>query len=401
MPESISVFENALKGIRVLDLTRVLAGPYCTRILADFGAEVIKIQSKRTARGAESNGTPYFNAWNRGKRSITLNLDLPEARDLFLALVKISDLVIENFSPRVMSNWNLNYGRLKEIKSDLIMLSMSAAGQTGPWKDLVAFAPTIHSLSGMTHLTSFSEDSPYGPGFAYSDIIAGLFGVFSILNALECREKTGSGLFIDLSEYEAMSYLIGPALIETFANSNPVKPSGNSSSYINAAPHGCYKCSGEDEFCVIAVFNDSEWAALCDVLGNPSWTNEERFSSVEKRSDNATALDQLIQEWTESFSAEEVVTLLQNAKVSAGIVQNAQDLAMDTQLKFRNFFVDIDHPLLGVHKTDTFPVLFDGNRIKSLKPSPLLGEDNEYVFKDLLNLDQEKIESYINKGIIL
>ncbi|MBN2062981.1 MAG: CoA transferase [Deltaproteobacteria bacterium] len=400
MSESASIFANALRGIRILDFTRVLAGPYSTRVLADFGAEVIKIQSKRTARGAESNGNAYFKAWNRGKLSITLNMEMPEARDLFTEILKISDIVIENYSPRVMKNWDIEYDRLKEIKSDIIMLSMSAAGHTGPWKDLVAFAPTIHSLSGMTYLTSFCEGSPSGPGFAYSDIIAGLYGVFSILSALEYREKTGKGLYIDLSEYEAMSSVIGPAVIDEFAHCNLVAPSGNSPCYVTAAPHGCYKCSGENEFCVIAVFSESEWRALCDVLGNPTWTNEERFSSMEKRLDNNLALDQMIQEWTKSLRAEEVVKRLQGAKVPAGIVQDAKDLADDPQLKSRNFFIDIEHPSLGATKTDTYPVLFNGRRVKTLRPPPLLGEDNDYVYKNLLGLNPEEIQSYIKREVI-
>src|SRR3990170_8036751 len=144
-----------LKGLRVLDFTWMLAGPYATRILADFGAEVIKVQSKKTAKGAESNITGHFNTWNRNKRSITLDMAYPEARDLILKLTGISDVVIENFSPRVMSNWGLNYEKLKEVRPDLIMVSMSAMGQTGPWNDYVAFGPTLHALSGLTHLTSF------------------------------------------------------------------------------------------------------------------------------------------------------------------------------------------------------------------------------------------------------
>ena len=156
--------QGILKGLRILDFTWVLAGPYATRILADFGAEVIKVQSKKTAGGVESNLTGYFSHWNRNKRSITLDMSHPEAKEIVLRLARISDVVIENFSTRVMSNWGLDYDRLKEVKPDLIMVSMSAMGQTGPWKDFVAFGPTLQALSGLTYLTSFAQESPLGIG---------------------------------------------------------------------------------------------------------------------------------------------------------------------------------------------------------------------------------------------
>ena len=156
--------QGILKGLRILDFTWVLAGPYATRILADFGAEVIKVQSKKTAGGAESNLTGYFSHWNRNKRSITLDMSYPEAKEIVLRLARISDVVIENFSTRVMSNWGLDYERLKEVRPDIIMVSMSGMGQTGPWKDFVAFGPALQALSGLTYLTSFAQESPLGYG---------------------------------------------------------------------------------------------------------------------------------------------------------------------------------------------------------------------------------------------
>jgi crotonobetainyl-CoA:carnitine CoA-transferase CaiB-like acyl-CoA transferase len=170
--------QGILKGLRILDFTWVLAGPYATRILADFGAEVIKVQSKKTAGGVESNLTGYFSHWNRNKRSITLDMSHPGANEIILRLARISDVVIENFSTRVMSNWGLAYDRLKEVKPDLIMVSMSAMGQTGPWKDFVAFGPALQALSGLTYLTQHQE-SPLGVGYAYADLVAGLYAALA------------------------------------------------------------------------------------------------------------------------------------------------------------------------------------------------------------------------------
>jgi crotonobetainyl-CoA:carnitine CoA-transferase CaiB-like acyl-CoA transferase len=278
---NIAMNQGILKGLRVLDFTRVLAGPYATRILGDFGAEVIKVQSKKTAVGAESNATGYFNHWHRNKRSITLDMSYPEAKGIVLELVKISDLVIENFSPRVMSNWGLDYERLKEVNPDLIMLSMSAMGQKGPWKEDVAYGPTLQALSGLTYLTSFTKESPMGMGYAYADPIAGIYATFAILSALEYRDRTGKGLYIDLSEYEAVCSLLGPTLLDSSMNRRNILPQGNRSVDLPAAPYGCYQCSGIDRWCVIAVFDETEWEVSA-VSGHPDWTKR-RFSTLSKR----------------------------------------------------------------------------------------------------------------------
>ena len=389
-----------LNGLRVLDFTWMLAGPYATRILADFGAEVIKIQSKKTAKGVESNLTGYFNNWNRSKRGITLDMSYSEAKEIVLELTRISDVVIENFSPRVMTNWGLNYNKLSEVNSNLIMVSMSAMGQTGPWKDFVAFGPTLQALSSLTYLTSFSEEAPMGLGYAYADTIAGLYAAFAVLAALEYRDRTGKGQYIDLSEYEALCTLMGPALLDVLANHREIKPQGNRSDDIPAAPYGCYKCLGTDRWCVIAVFDEVEWQALCKVMGYPDWIKEERFSTLSKRKEHAEELDGLLGQWTVQHVPEEIVKLLQEAGVPAGVVQNAEDLSKDPQLIAREFFVHLRHPTLGETISDASPIKFKESSTIGWKAAPLLGEDNRYVYMDLLGLTESKLFSYIERGIM-
>jgi crotonobetainyl-CoA:carnitine CoA-transferase CaiB-like acyl-CoA transferase len=389
-----------LSGVRVVDLTRVLAGPYATRILADFGAEVIKVQSSKTATGAEANTSVYFSAWNRNKRSITLDLSKPEARELFLKLSAISDIVIENFSPRVMANWGLQYQSLTAVNPELIMVSMSAMGQTGPWKDSVAFGPTIHALSGLTYLTSFNEDAPLGPGYAYGDIVAGLYAVIAILAALEQRDSQGKGQYIDLSEYEALSGLMGPTLMDVALNQREVLPQGNGSHYLPAAPHGCYRCSGRDNWCAIAVFTDDEWQALKGVMGNPEWAKQERFSERSSRKRHALELDTLLEQWTVKHDPKAVMQILQQAGVPAGIVQSAEDLAQDPHLSARGYFVRSEHTGRGLAMADAFPATFTGTKTPRWKAAPLLGEDNRYVFIELLGLKERELSSYAERGII-
>jgi len=392
--------QGILNGLRILDFTWVLAGPYATRILGDFGAEVIKVQSKKTARGAESNLRDYFVHWNRNKRSITLDMNFPEAKEIVLKLTKRSDVVIENFSPRVMSNWGLDYERLKEVRPDLIMVSMSGMGRTGPWKDLVAFGPTLQALSGLTYLTSFTKDSPMGLGYAYADPVSGLYAALGVLAALEYRDRTGIGQYIDLSEYEAICTLMGPALLDASLNGKDIPPQGNRSEDIPAAPYGCYQCSGIDRWCVMGVFDETEWENLCDLLGRPDWTREERFSNLPKRKENEEELNHLIEQWTRQYTPEALVSSLQQAGIAAGIVQNAEDLANDPQLMARDFFVPLDHPVLGKTVSDASPIKFKNNPWVEWKAAPLLGEDNRYVYMELLGFTETEFSSYIEKGII-
>jgi len=391
------VTKGILTGVRILDFTRVLAGPYATRLLADFGAEVIKIQSRKTATGAESNTSGYFNTWNRNKRSITLDMNYSEARKLVLRLTAISDVVIENFSPRVMLNWELDYKRLKDVRPDLIMVSMSGMGQTGPWKDFVAFGPTIQALSGITSLTSFSKDSPTDLGYSYADHIAGLYAALAVLAALEYRDRTGQGQYIDVSEYEAMCTLMGPALLDASVNSGDVLSQGD---YVPAAPYGCYRCSGADNWCVIATFNDAEWKALCNTIGRTDLIRDEKFLTLKKRKENVAELDHLIGEWTAKYTAEEIVGLLQKSDVPAGVVQNAEDMAKDPQLMARESFVTLKHPVLGSTVSDRGPIKFNDFSAFDWKAAPLLGEDNQYVFTELLGLKESELSMYIEKGIV-
>lgn len=390
----------ALQGVRILDFTRVLAGPYATRILADFGAEVIKVQSGKTAHGTESNIGAHFNIWNRNKRSITLNLDYPEAREVALRLVAISDVVIENFSPRVMSNWGLAYDALKAVKTDLIMASLSGMGQTGPWKDHVAFGATVQALGGLNYLTAYDKETPIGPGYAHADAIAGLYGALAVLAALEYRASTGMGQYIDLSEYEAAATLIGPALLASIANDAEVFPGGNQSEAELAAPYGCFRCRGKDQWCVIAIFNQTQWQSLCKVLFHPPGIDMSEFSSHFLRKKGAVALRERIEQITSQYPAARLVALLQAEGVPAEVIQDAESLARDPHLLARDAYVRLPHPVLGETVSDRSPIRFSEGGEPKWKSAPSLGEANRYVFIDLVGLSVGEYASYVEKGII-
>ena len=389
-----------LDGIRIIDFTWILAGPYATRILADFGAEVIKIQSEKIATGTELNTSPEFATWNRNKLGITLNMDHPEARELVLKLVSISDVVIQNFSSRVIENWGLTYEVIKKVNPAIIMLNLSGMGMTGPWKNYVALSDTVEALSGLTYLSSYDKVNSTVIGYAHSDIVAGLFSTLAILSALEHRRLTELGQYIDISEFETTCALLGPAILN-FTTSNHIPfPQGNKTDYINAAPYGCYKCLGNDKWCVIAVFNDAQWFQLCRIMGEPQWTQQSRFCTIAKRKKYKKAVDKHIEEWTSRQAPAKMMQLLQDSHIPYSIVNNIQDLDNNSHLQQRNSFVSQSHPVLGMVKMDSTPLKLSRTPFSLRKAAPLIGEDNIYVFQNMLGMDYGTIMQYIKKGII-
>ena len=386
-----------LHNIRILDFSWVLAGPYATRILADFGAEVIKIQplipeaEDRFTRG-------YYNAWNRNKRGITLNMNKAQGVALARKLVGISDAVVENFAPRVMANWGLDYDNLKGIKPDIIMLNMSVMGNSGPWRDYAGFGPAVQAFSGITRLTSYPGKPPSGLGHAYADHIAGLFAAMALLSALEYRQKTGEGQNIDISQVEAMASLLGSAFLEYAFTGKPPEPAGNRSG--EAAPHGVYRCRGEDRWCAIAVFSDRQWLGFKKALGNPSWAEEKKWATVPARLEQAEQLDMLVEEWTSQHTAEEVMALLQAQGVAAGVVQDAEDIARDPQLRARDLFIELEHPELGKTVSDATPIKLSRTPAGYHRAAPTVGQDNAYVYRELLGMSENEVAELRQQGVI-
>ncbi|MFC1982450.1 CaiB/BaiF CoA transferase family protein [Chloroflexota bacterium] len=387
-----------LHNIRILDFTWVLAGPYATRLLADFGAEVIKVQPLISSEAKDKFARGYYNTWNRNKLGITLNLNKPQGMALAKRLVSISDAVAENFAPRVMANWRLDYDSLKLVKPDIIMLSMSTMGQTGPWRDYAGFGPTVQAFSGITCLTSFPGKPPIGLGYSYADHAAGLFASLALLGALEYRRRTGEGQHIDISQVEAMTSLLGDAVLDYTMNGNEAVPVGNGSSV--AAPHNVYRCRGDDRWCAIAVFTDEEWQGFKQALGNPSWAEAERFATSSSRLENNQEIDSLVAEWTAQHTAEEAMSLLQGQGVAAGVVQSAEDLTKNPQLKARDFFVELEHPELGETVSDAAPIKLSNNPARYIQTAPTPGQDNDYIYQQLLGMSKEEMIELRENGAI-
>ena len=391
------ITQPILHSIRILDFTWVLAGPYATRILADFGAEVIKIQPLLPEEeDAFTKG--YYNTWNRNKLGVTLNLNKPQGVAIAQRLVAISDAVVENFTPRVMANWRLDYDSLTKIKTDIIMLSMSTMGQTGPWRDYVGFGPTVQAFSGITYLTSFPGKPPLGLGYSYADHVAGLMATLALLGALEYRRRTGEGQYIDVSQVEAMASLLGDTVLDYTSNGKSAEPMGNSSS--EAAPYGVYRCQGDDRWCAIAVYTDEEWQGFKQALASLAWAEDSRFATLSSRLEYADELNQLVEGWTRQHTAEEVMTLLQRRGVASGVVQDARDLADDLHLKQRGFFIALEHSELGKTMSEATPIRLSDTPARYSQAAPIQGQDNDYIYKELLGMSEDEMASLREQGVI-
>ena len=375
--------QPVLKGLRILDFSWVLAGPYATLILADFGAEVIKIQPLLPEKeDAFSRG--YYNTWNRNKLGISLNLEKAEGQKIVRRLIALSDAVVENFSPRVMDNWGLDYPALHKIRPDIIYLRMSAAGHTGPRQDYIGFGHTVQASSGLTSLSSYPGQAPLGLGFSIADHVAGLYAAISLLGALEYRQKTGQGQCIDLALNETMTTLMADNILEYTRKSK-------SDSTDRPAPQGIYRCQVNNSWIAVTVNTETEWESLKQALGNPAWADQPDFSSQIARIQNCQALDNFIQSWTQSHDAFEVMAIFQSYGIAAGVVQNAAALAADPQLKARGFFFE---------QAQSSPIRLSDCPVEYRKAAPQKGEDNDYVYRQLLGLSSAEIEQLKNSGVI-
>ena len=402
-----------MEGVRVLDLTKAYAGPIGTRVWADMGAEVIKIESiqridmpTRVISYAENE--PGEDPWNRGgyfhrlnvnKYGITLDLNNPKGVEIFKKLVKISDVVAENYSPRTMKNFGLDYEVLKGIKPDIIMVSMSGFGNTGPERDYVAYVPVMEA-AGLSSISGFADGMPMPTGTGYGDWLLGMAGAAAVLAALFYRRKTGKGQHIDVSGREAIITHIPEAVLDYTMNGRVWERMGNR--HPSMAPHGCYRSKDEEGQVTIAVSSDEEWKALCKAMGDPPWTKEERFASALGRWQNQDELDGLIEEWTGQRDSHETMRILQQAGVPAGVVNNPKEVLLEPHLLERRFFRVIEHhPDVGKRPQPMqMPAKFSGSWGGPLKPAPRVGEHNEYILGELLEMSTQEIASLEEENVI-
>jgi benzylsuccinate CoA-transferase BbsF subunit len=402
---------GALSGVKVLEFGGMLAGAVTTKHLALMGAEVIKVESSKRMDitrvqhpgahvaliDAAPTDTFMTNETNLNKLDVTLNLSHPEGVLLARRLVAISDVLVENFRPGVMDRIGLGYQALKEMKSDLVMLSVSMAGGNGPEAHYTGYAPIFSALGGVGHLTGY----PDGPATEIRfpvDVMVGTTAAFAILAALIHRQQTGEGQHIDLSAREAASCLISDSIMDYTMNGRNQSREGNRDEVM--APHNCYACMGEDKWISIAVKTEDEWSALCQTMGNPPWARDKRFADGASRWSNQEILDTYISEWAAQYTHYELMGILQKARIAAVPSFNAEELCSDPHLNERGLLVVVDHSTLGAQTVFSPPAKLSLTPAEVLSPGPALGQHNHYVFKELLNLSEQEITDLMESEVI-
>ena len=417
-----------LNGIRVVDLSRVFAMPYAGAYLADLGAEVIKVDccqaqfvdTTRTLNGPYPDNDPgelyweragTFQTLNRGKRSITLDLRSGDAIGILKQLVSVSDIVLENFTPRVMQRFGLDYANLRAVKPDLIMVSNTGYGHSGPWSNFGAMATALEPTHGTGAFMGYLDPGPDGRlhdggipnkmGNSYTDFLASWTAQLAVIASLIHRSRTGKGMWVDLAMYQVGSSFIGEGILDFAFNGRRTRRMGNRDHTMS--PHGCYPCLGQDEWVTIAVRDDRDWEACCQALGQPSLAGDSRFAHPTDRHSHQDELDEIISRWTSTQSQYQIMEALQSAGVPAGPVLNAKALLADPQYRARGFFQPADHADetgLGRKEYVGRGWSLSESLINPIRPAPMLGEANDYVLNRMLCLNDEEIQRLKDAGTV-
>ena len=408
-----------LKNYRVLDLSRIWAGPYCTKLMADMGAEIIKMESLSVydshrgpinpARGiaAYPDGEPGDEPWNRNgwfnclhlsKYGITLELTSETGRNVFDQLVSISDVVIENFRQGSLERLGYSYETLRRLRPDLIYVSMPAFGNSGPWQKYLAYGIGQEQLSGMAHMTGYRGEGPMKSGINHGDPITGSHAAGVLLAALRYRKRTGKGMYIDVSQQESAVSLIGADVLAYQLTGEEPQRRGNRSPYF--APHNSYRCAGEDRWVAIAVTNDEEWRQLAQLVGGSELSADPRFATLAGRLENEDQLDDLISGWTVDKKVYDLCHLLQREGVPASPVMGGPDLLADPHYAARGTFVRVNHEQVGEKTYPGIPWKMSATPGKARWASPTLGQHNRQIYGELLAMPTDDITALEEQGII-
>jgi benzylsuccinate CoA-transferase BbsF subunit len=411
-PDPVTPRRRPLEGIRIADFTWIGAGSFATKMLADAGADVIKIESgerldslrvappfKDKIKGVNRSG--YFSDRNTSKRSFALNLKDPRARDVVLRIIEKSDVVANNFTPGVMERLRLDYEHVRAVKPDIIYMSMSMQGTTGPHSRYLGYGLTIGALSGLHHLSGLPDKLPAGTGTNYPDHMPNpCHGVFALLAALRHRRRTGEGQNIDIAQTEPTIALLASAVLDYTVNGRNRGREGND--HHCAAPHGVYPCSGKDRWIAIAVTQDAQWQALARVLGSPAWMTDPAFAHRAARHAARREIDSRLANETRGQDVVNLMTLLQEAGVPAGAVQDAADLIdRDPQLAHRGHWVKLDHPEMGKTIYNAPPYRFSRSEVGLRRAAPLLGEHTLEVLDEILGMPEDEGRRLIADGVLV
>ena len=392
-----------LAGVRVIEITKVWAGPYTGKILAALGAEVIKIESAtnldemRAYGGVDINSAPYFLSINQEILSVQVNMKTAEGLDLVRQMVAKADIVVDNIRPGAMAHSQLDYAHLKAIKPDIIQCSIKMWGTDGPLGYQTGYAPCFAALSGLTNLVGYEGETPEGMNIRYGDATAGAWAALACVAALNHRDRTGEGQFIDHSAVESMTALVGDSLF-AYALTGEV-PTSDGNFHPEICPHGAYPCAG-GEWISIAATNEDEWRALCAELGGETLASDPQFASRDARLANRHALDAALGDLTRAHEAGELAERLRQAGVPAFRSQSSIDLCSDDYLWSREAY-----RMVTDHKAGARPIIGPSWRMEPdmatvERGAPLLGEHNDYVYRELLGLSEDQLDDLVARKVV-
>lgn len=402
-------WKQVFEGIKVVDFTWAAVGPLTMSQLALHGATVVKVETHRRpciSRMAAPfkdnitsiNHAPVFATHNPNKYSISVDLNMPKGQEIAKKLAMWADIFGNSFTPGVMSKWGLDYESIKKIKPDIIYFSTSQQGQWGPHCKFAGFGFQASPLAGYSWLVGWPDREPSMIYGTYTDYIAPWYAVATLVAALLYRRKTGKGVCIDQSQFESADTLLAPAILDYTVNGRIANRVGNRHPY--AAPHGAYRCQGQDRWVAIAVFSHEEWESFCKVIGEPEWTRDPKFSTLMGRKENEDELDRLVEKVTINYTPEEMMMMMQAKGVPAGVVQSCQDMFEDPQLKHRQAWPVLHHPVIGEHAYRAPACKLSKTPYQYTRPGPCLGEHNEHVFKKILGLSDDEIADLLVEGVI-
>lgn len=393
-----------LQGIKVVSFGTGGVIPDFGMILGSLGADVIKVECRENPDfmrtiGGDPDNIPGFNESNRNKRGIGLNLKTERGQQIAMRLVKLADIVGENLRGGVMKSLNLDYESVRQVKPDIIYISSSGYGSGGPYAEYQAYGPMLSAFSGLLSLWCHPTDPyPAGANVPLPDHYASKMLVVAALAALDYRRRTGKGQMVDMSQVEMAANMIGEYYLDYTINERVPQPLGNRSPY--AAPHNAYRCKGNDEWCAISIFTGAEWQSFCRAIGGPHWTREAKYADLPSRLKHVQELDKHVEEWTLQHKSREVMIILQNAGVAAGVLYRPAEILDDPQLGWLDAIVEVDHPVAGKRLYPGVPFHISDVTLPPSRPAPLLGQHTEEICREVLKMSPEEISALRDEGVL-
>jgi len=404
----MSSSKKALEGVKVANFSWIGVGPFTIRYLGNYGATVVKVESHtrpdvlRMMLPFKDNipaidNSPWFANANSSSYGVSINLDKPSGKELAWKLVNWCDIMAESFGPGTIARWGLDYDSVRKVRPDIIYMSSSQMGQTGPLAKFAGYGSHAAAIAGFTHITGYPDRDPAHTGSAYTDLLAPRCNAVAVMAALEYKRRTGKGQYLDLSQLELSTIFLTTPILDYTVNGNIMQRNGNKVTF--AVPHNAYPCHGDDRWCAITVFTDDEWESLCQVIGKPELLTDSRFATFDARKDNEDELDKIISGWSANHTAEQVETMMQDAGIAASVAENVADVFNDPQIKHREFFQLLKHSVIGEHNYRGLG--FQLSKTPDARfAGPALGEHNEYVFKELLGMSDDEISDALVDGAI-